>query len=354
MSVTISSIIFFEKLENALNMGMPFTAYKLPGSSEVRAFFQRNKALNYTDNYNLSGFVFAPFDNVKPTIVFPLEDSDVYTTQFIEDKLSVIVPNKDFSHQTEETKFAYINLVKNAIDFLKTTKNLKVVLSRKELFAVDDFELLATFKKLLSTYKNAMVYVWFHPKVGLWLGATPEALLKVNNDKFSTMSLAGTQVYKDNKNVVWQDKEVQEQQFVTDFILAQIEVDVTVSKPYTIKAGNILHICTDISGQITAKLSLDGLLKNLHPTPAVCGLPQKRAKAFILDIENYDRTFYTGFFGELNINNRSNLFVNLRCMQVLKTGIEIYVGGGITIDSNPEKEWEETVVKSKVMLKVLN
>ena len=91
----------------------------------------------------------------------------------------------------------------------------------------------------------------------------------------------------------------------------------------------------------------------VHPTPAVCGLPKNEAKVFILENEGYDREFYTGFFGELNLKGSSNLFVNLRCMQVLKNQLALYIGGGITIDSIPEKEWEETIAKSEVMLKVL-
>jgi len=112
----------------------------------------------------------------------------------------------------------------------------------------------------------------------------------------------------------------------------------------------------------------------LHPTPAVCGLPKDAAKQFILKNENYNREFYTGFLGEINIktsisrnsNSRnvennayaavktvSNLYVNLRCMQISNQEAIIYVGGGITKDSNVEAEWEETVQKALVIKKVL-
>jgi len=96
----------------------------------------------------------------------------------------------------------------------------------------------------------------------------------------------------------------------------------------------------------------------LHPTPAVCGLPKNEAKSFILENENYDRKYYTGFLGELNSDvngiNTSSLYVNLRCMEIAKDEAIIYVGGGITKDSIPEKEWEETVRKTATMKKVLS
>ena len=91
----------------------------------------------------------------------------------------------------------------------------------------------------------------------------------------------------------------------------------------------------------------------LHPTPAVCGLPKEEAKQFILDNELYNRDFYTGFLGELNLKGQTNLYVNLRCMQLKDNRISIYVGGGITADSNAENEWEETVIKAKVMKNAL-
>jgi isochorismate synthase len=215
----------------------------------------------------------------------------------------------------------------------------------------------------LQSYTSAFVYVWYHPKVGLWFGATPETLLQIENDVFKTMSLAGTQVFEENENPVWKTKELEEQQLVTDFIsnqLKNIATNLEIDKTETIKAGNLLHLRTKVTGKLTIKNhQLKTLVRALHPTPAVCGLPRNIAKNFINQNENYDREFYTGFLGEINMGNsvlstmNSNLFVNLRCMKVDKNIVSIYVGGGITKDSNAKKEWEETVSKSKTMKRVL-
>ena len=97
----------------------------------------------------------------------------------------------------------------------------------------------------------------------------------------------------------------------------------------------------------------------MHPTPAVCGLPRDLAKDFILENEDYDRSFYTGFLGELNINSsklnkqKTELFVNLRCMSVDDYKARIFVGGGVTKDSIAKKEWQETVSKTQTIKKVL-
>ncbi|MCF6348295.1 MAG: isochorismate synthase [Flavobacteriaceae bacterium] len=349
----IKTTSFFDKITDSLKAKLPFVAYRHPEKDELKGHFQKNDNLHYISDFSESGFVFTPFDNAKPAVLFPLKGSATFKTNFS----SAYTNFEEKNHQrslSEASKEAHINLVKKGIDLLNTSDAKKVVLSRKEIIDCPDLNIVETFKRLLKNYTNAMVYVWFHPKVGLWLGATPETLLKVENDSFKTVSLAGTQTYQGSLDVVWQQKEKQEQQFVTDYIVEKLNDDITVSAPHTIKAGSLVHLCTDISGKLSQEFTLNRLIKLLHPTPAVCGLPMNEAKTFILGNEGYDRGFYTGFLGELNIDNSSNLFVNLRCMQVLQKQLAIYIGGGITIDSNPKKEWEETVAKSKVMLKVLN
>jgi len=354
----IATKSFFDKLDLALKAELPFVAYRHPNASEIKGVFQKNTNLNYSKDFSEPGFVFAPFDDDDHAILFPLATSEVYNAPFSDTDFNAnSKKNEKANVQSIKTKASHIELVQKGINFLNNKSLKKVVLSRIEMIAIPDFEIITTFKKLLVNYKNAMVYVWFHPNIGLWLGATPETLLKVDKDIFTTMALAGTQPFQGSLDVVWQEKERQEQQYVTDFILDNLsdKFNITnVSEPHTIKAGSLLHLCTDISGRLSSQISLAELVKKLHPTPAVCGLPKLPAKDFILENEAYDREYYTGFLGELNIDKTSNLFVNLRCMQVLQKQLAIYIGGGITVDSHPEKEWEETVAKSKVMLKVIN
>ena len=280
--------------------------------------------------------------------------------------------------QNNSDKEIHINLVKKGVEAIKDNRFKKVVLSRSETVSLSDNNPFSIFKNLLKNYASAFVYCWYHPKIGLWLGATPETLVKIEGQRFSIMALAGTQNYKGSLDVKWHDKELQEQQYVTDFILDSIEStidNIQISPVETVKAGNLLHLKTRIWGMLKPNaISLKDLLYCLHPTPAVCGLPKLEAKAFILEHEHYNRAFYTGFLGELNLDvisaprsgkrnienrayasvkNSTQLYVNLRCMQLKANNAIIYVGGGITKSSNPESEWEETVSKSLVIKKVL-
>ncbi|WP_333780811.1 isochorismate synthase [Tenacibaculum pacificus] len=253
----------------------------------------------------------------------------------------------------------HVELVKKGIKAIESGLFKKVILSRKEKVSLSNFNAIAVFKNLLANYHTAFTYIWFHPKVGMWLGATPETLVKIKDDNFKTMSLAGTQVFNGTTNVTWQPKEIEEQQFVTDYItdkLSKICNHLEKGTVQTSKAGNLLHLKTLISGKITTKNAT--LIKKLHPTPAVCGLPLEASKEFILKNEDYDRGYYTGFLGELNLKvenkNTSELFVNLRCMEIKNNSAILFIGGGITKESNPKSEWQETVAKTSTMKNVLS
>ena len=84
-------------------------------------------------------------------------------------------------------------------------------------------------------------------------------------------------------------------------------------------------------------------------------LEKEVSKDFILSEEGYDRKFYAGFLGEINQNQQGDvdLFVNLRCMEIEKNKIHLYIGCGITKDSNPEKEYYETANKAMTMKEIL-
>ncbi len=363
---------FFNQLQNRLVNQLPFVAYRKPNEMSVSAILQKNDAVNYCQDFTNSGFVFSPFENIEIAIIFPLNESEI-----IEFKDEIILDETGHSQHNfneenrEEAKQFHINLVETAVKAIKSESFKKVVASRVEQSSFNGSETISLFKRLLNNYKTAMVYCWYHPKVGLWLGATPETLLKIEGNRLQTMSLAGTQPYVNTTDVTWQNKEIEEQQFVTDFIVDSIKPlvnSVSTTKRQTIKAGQLLHLQTKISAVFDkANFNFKNVLKALHPTPAVCGLPKAPAKDFILKNENYNREFYTGFLGELNftqtksrntnrknvennayqsIKTVTNLFVNLRCLQIKNNQALIYVGGGITKDSNPEKEWEETVAKS--------
>ncbi len=351
-------------IELAYQQRKPFVVYKKPNDDNLNALFQNNDKLFFLKDYLQSGFVFAPFNNKNKTVLLPFDHCESFEFKISDQNINIkgndtIINKNDHLLKVNSDKHKHIELVKKGINFIKKGSALKVVLSRNEEVVLGNSKISEIFNELIYKYTSAFVYIWFHPKVGLWMGASPETLLKIKGIQFSTMALAGTQIFEGNTEVVWDEKERQEQQIVTDFIISKLKnKDLRIGKPFTLKAGILLHICTKIKGNITEDFILEDLVQSLYPTPAVCGLPKEVAKDFILENEEYNREFYTGFLGELNKisranENETNLFVNLRCMQLKDHIMNLYIGGGITEDSDPENEWKETVAKSRVMKSVL-
>ena len=88
-------------------------------------------------------------------------------------------------------------------------------------------------------------------------------------------------------------------------------------------------------------------------------MPKVPATEFILNNEGYDRDFFSGFLGPVNMQSserkvESHIFVNLRTMKIEGKIATLYAGCGITVDSNPEKEWYETEMKTQTLGRVIS
>jgi len=373
----MKALDFFELIAQNLEKGKAMVSYRLPDTNAVKLLSQTSRGVFRIKDFSESGFIFAPFKNSENPLFIPENDCSKTVLPIFEKAIfQLSTSEKSSKNLSAEEKSAHINLVGLGIETILKTKLKKVVLSRKEIQKVTA-SAVEIFQNLLSLYPNAFVYVWSHPETGVWIGATPETLLKTERTKFSTMALAGTRKLQNFPEDDWTKKEIVEQQMVTDSIVSKLnelgytEELLNISETYTSEAGSLLHLRTDITGNFKKDATeIEAILKALHPTPAICGLPTKLALEFIQDNENYDREFYTGYLGLLNMtteikrNNRtrnqenqayssirkdSSLFVNLRCLKYEKGKVAIYVGGGITVDSNPESEWEETVNKTRTM-----
>ena len=336
----------FDKISHYLREAIPFVCYVKPNENVWNLLVQQSDEI--IDFIGQAGFVFMPFHEGNQVII-PFE-GNLFSKGNLENLENK--PTENFTSESNQ-KESFEDLVIKGVSAIQQGEFDKVVLSRK-IVLKEQIASIETFQSLISTYPTAFRYLFFHPKIGLWMGATPEQLVKINQNQFETVALAGTQLY--SENVIWATKEIEEQQFVTDYIISKVKDKVNnpiVSDAKTVKAGNLAHLKSFISGELTPDFQANDLIKALHPTPAVCGLPKEQAIDFILKNEGYNRKYYAGFLGEYNKDNQTDLFVNLRCLEVENDVVNIYVGCGITKDSNPEKEFIETENKSMTMRNVL-
>jgi len=220
---------FFNEIERFYKSKKPFVVYRKPDENRINAYIQKTDTLFELQSFSESGFIFAPFANSEKSVIFPFKKCVFISTKInseeelktnLEEKILVQNKVEVIQFKNNSTlKQNHIKLIQNGIAFIETGKAKKIVLSRKEDVKYENLDIINTLKKMLYKYSNAFVYLWYHPKVGVWMGATPERLLHVKNNYITTMALAAKQIYKGTTDVIWQKKEIQEQQYVTSFIL---------------------------------------------------------------------------------------------------------------------------------------
>lgn len=273
-------------------------------------------------------------------------DNKVFTDTFLA---------KDQTQYQAETHEEYIAKLQKVIEVIKEHHLPKLVISRRKIFKdFNAIDLEESFKNLCKTYPNAFRYIFIQGE-NAWMGAFSEVLGKFNKSthEFETMSLAGTIPVSEN----WSEKEIEEQKPVSLYIRNVLEKfnsknDIQESETHDHISGNIKHLRTDFKLKINPG-DLDAIIKELHPTPAVCGIPKDFCKEKIQEFEKFPRELYAGFI-RIETDEYIQYFVNLRCAKLYSDSVHLFVGGGITAQSNPEKEWTETELKSEAVLKNLS
>jgi len=351
---------------------LPFVTFRLPQQEHSTTYIQTTPGnvewLSLIDISGETGFLFAPFDTrnghryllIKPDLEIDGKEITRETIHQVEALNSRPLLQWDRAFPVVTGREAYMEQVDAIKSSIGTGAFQKAVLSRIRVVEGAHMEIVPKlYQAICRRHPNAFTYL-FKSDEHFWLGASPEPLLRLRDEKVSTVSLAGTRPYAEKHLNInrWTAKEVLEQEYVTRYIhdvLRAFEVkDYRVSSPYVKKAGNLLHLRTDFSLDF-ARLNgrLWEFVDAMHPTPAVAGQPKEDAISFIKQLEPHDRDYYTGFLGPIMPFGETDLFVNLRCMKITPDYISLYVGGGITLESDPAEEWNETHLKALSLLKIM-
>lgn len=279
-------------------------------------------------------------------------------------KDNIRIQNDSLEHSTLSPSTEYASAFEKFHTALNDGIFEKLVLSRRQDFpnadgAVTSLQMQSLFRRACLAYPRMMVYL-VCLEDEYWLGCTPEILLDGSRSHYRTVALAGTMRADeelDRPTLTWDEKNRREQALVADYIRQQLKpcADVIEEEgPYTSRAGNLLHLKTEFHFAPSQPFELCKMLSRLHPTPAVCGLPKQEARAFILEHEGYDRSYYSGVVGMLQPDEETHLYVNLRCVKFDAQGAHLYVGGGILSDSSLDAEWQETRAKMQTITSLLN
>ncbi|MDR0429941.1 MAG: isochorismate synthase [Tannerellaceae bacterium] len=343
-------------LDSYIAENLSFAIYRLPGEDVLHLLVQDTDSPTHLNTINelngQSGFVISPFtvSSECPIILLhPTRKADIPFPQ--KEGKSHPGKKREESHPGEEyaARFATFIAPIRQKEFKKLVLSRSLTVGKSTSFSPSMAFLLAC-----SKYTRSYVYLLHTPRTGTWLGSTPEMLLCGTGNIWNTVSIAGTQVLRNGElPQTWDDKNLIEQMLVSYYIRTQLTsfgIHPSEKGPYTVRAGELAHLRTDFHFSLPNASQLGDLLKLLHPTPAVSGLPKEEAYRFILDNEGYCRRYYSGFIGLLEPEGKSDLYVNLRCMNIHDNSFTLYAGGGLLPSSVLEQEWQETEDKLQTML----
>lgn len=252
--------------------------------------------------------------------------------------------------------------VEELLDLINKKKFQKIVLSRKVKYRLTtEICLSEILNKLESRFPETTIYM-IKRKNSIFFGATPELLLKLDNKKIFTEALAGSaprgKSYKEDKiyesDLLISSKNREEQKIVTDYILNSIlkfTTNIHFNKiPEIKKLSNIQHLNTKISAAIKNNVTVFDLINTIYPTPAICGIPAKKAKRKIHEIEEYNRGLYSGVVGWIDENLDGSFYVAIRSALINNNYLYVFAGCGIVTGSDPKLEYEETELKLNSIL----
>lgn len=321
-----------------------FAVYSMPGTTSHTLVYGNEK--RWRENYKGPAFYVQSFDHHKgPPVAIPADN---------------ILENVPFhcdvrlrTEQRSTEKSYYLGVAREAIDAIRANEFTKIVLSKVKVVPRRRGKIYDLFIDLKNRYPKAFVFLYHIPGRGYWCGATPEVLLRDSRKGYHTMALAATQADRGLplSEIFWGSKEQHEQHVIETFVEGRLE-DAFISYrkrgPVTVKAGNVLHIKTDY--YMDKNVDIWELVSRLHPGPAICGLPQSLSQEWIRSHESHDREDYCGFCGPWGIHNDRALFINLRSMSIWKNAYVLYLGGGLTAQSDANDEWNETELKAQTLL----
>jgi menaquinone-specific isochorismate synthase len=258
------------------------------------------------------------------------------------------------------------NSVNTSLHQIDKGKIDKVVLARRTDVKFKEAVEAVDYVHALKSANERCYFFLFQPKQGTaFLGATPERLLKIENNRLISEAVSGSVArgadpYEDKHRRAWllqNQKELSEQKFVTDDLIAKFrkltrEIDLP-GPPEIVKLANVQHLASKVSGVLKNGISVGKMVSSLHPTAAVGGCPVSAAISLIERLEPFSRGWYAGPVGIIS-HELTEMAVGIRSSLVIDSVVSLFTGAGIVKGSTPESEWKEIEDKMSTAFKVLS
>ena len=303
------------------------------------------------------------YDNVHKKLFYFYHDENRFDKLIMNEdtfgnfKSSEVIPNMD--------KDKFSNIVNKAKKYIHDGDIFQVVLSRKFAFDVtgDNLTLYKTLRKL-----NPSPYM-YHLKqdTKTIIGASPEMLVRITDDKVETFPIAGTRKITDNEEknqqladeLIHDEKELAEHTMLVD--LGRNDIG-RVCKYGTVHPESLMqikqfshvqHIVSHVIGNLAPENDMFDAFQAVFPAGTVSGAPKVRAMQIINDLETETRGPYAGAVGYFSYNGCCDFAIAIRSIFIENNKGFVQSGAGIVSDSVAENEFKETEHKAGAMLQAL-
>ena len=253
----------------------------------------------------------------------------------------------------------WLEAVARAVKSIESGDLSKVVLARDLLvWSKQAFDVPILVERLAKRFPECYTFA-----VDGLVGASPELLVRRRGRKVTSVVLAGSAPRAKGaadaelgKALLASEKDRDEHVQAVDSVRRPLEVlcgRLSVSEPELLLLPNVQHIATRIEGELVEDKGSLEVAGALHPTAAVCGTPTNDAMTAIRDLEGMDRGRYAGPVGWTDASGDGEWAIALRCAEIDGTRGRLLAGGGLVAASEPEAELEETRLKFRAMMSVL-
>ena len=258
----------------------------------------------------------------------------------------------------------YVERVQGILEGIRAGELRKVVLAREvHVTAGAPIDPVAWLVALRERFPTCTLFAVGEGEA-VFLGATPERLVRVQGDRVSTAALAGTAPRGASRSadhaigeaLCDSSKNAAEHDIVVRYLqeaLADCCDDVEVAaEPVLLRTRTVQHLCTEIGARIrkAAPVTLLGLVERLHPTPAVGGAPREAALRWLDEHESIERGWFAGPVGFLQSDGDGEFAVALRSALARGRNATAWAGAGIVARSQPMAEFTETELKLRTVL----
>ncbi len=294
------------------------------------------------------------------------ELNSLYNNNFnIKKKNNIKKSSSIINIKSNTSKSSFLNMVKKAKNFIKIGDIFQVVLSQRfeAKLSKDPIDI---YKKLRVTNPSPFMFFFNFPDFQI-IGASPEILVRLRDNKITVRPIAGTRPRGKNytqdkfyeKDLLNDKKELSEHLMLLDLgrndagKVSKINT-VKVTESFTIERySHVMHIVSNVTGVYNNKYSKFKSLLAGFPAGTVSGAPKIRAMEIIDQLEKTKRKVYAGGIGYFSANGEFDTCIALRTAMVKNKKFYVQAGAGIVADSVPLKEYEETVNKAKALINAL-